>query len=153
MTDLKASDVMTKNVITLSPDMTVKEASEIFVNKKINGAPVVDNEQKVVGIVTDSDLLMQDVKIHFPASIQLLAGTILLGSERKFEEKFKKAVGSRVKDVMTEHVHTAEANDSLEDVATLMAEKDIGRIPIIEDRKIIGIVTKRDIIKTLARGD
>lgn len=151
MRDLKVKNVMVKDVIFLKPGMPVSEAAEIFVKNDINGAPVLDDENKLVGIVTDSDLLMQDVRVHFPTSIQLLAGTILLGSEKKFEERFRRAIGAKVADVMTKEVHTAHMDDTLEDVATLMAEKGIGRVPIMDDNKVVGIVTKRDIIKTLTK--
>lgn len=152
MRDTKAVEIMTKPVITLDPDVPVKEAADIFIKNDINGAPVVDSEDRLVGIITDSDLVMQDVKLHFPTAIQLLSATILLGSEKKFEERLTKAVGARVSDVMTRDVVTVGGSESLEDVATIMSDKEIGRVPVVEHGKVVGIITKKDIVRTLARG-
>lgn len=152
MRNTKVQEIMTKHVVLIDPDMSVKEVADLFLKNSINGAPVVDAEGKVIGIITDSDLVMQDVKLHFPTAIQLLSGTILLGSEKKFEEQFNKAVGAKARDVMTRNVFTVHADDNLEDVATLMSDKDVGRVPVVEDDKVVGIITKKDIIKTIARG-
>lgn len=152
MRDTKVSEVMTKHVVLIEPDMTVKEVADLFLKNSINGAPVVDENNHIIGIITDSDLVMQDVKLHFPTAIQLLSGTILLGSEKKFEEQFNKAVGAKAQDVMTRDVFTVHPDDSLEDAATLMSDKDIGRVPVVDNGSVVGIVTKKDIIKTIARG-
>lgn len=152
MSDLKALDIMTRNVILLEPEIPVNKVADIFLKNNINGAPVVDKDQNIIGIITDSDLVMQDVKLHFPTAIQLLTGTILLGSEKKFEEKFRRAVGAKAADVMTKNVLVVHPNDSIEDVATLMTEKEVGRVPVVEDGKVVGIITKKDIVKTIARG-
>ncbi len=147
-----AKDIMTRGLVTFTKDTPVKEATEVLVKRNIGGAPVVDDEGKLIGIVSEGDLIMQDVRFHFPTYIQLLDGYIYLPrSLERFEEEFKKAVGAKVGDVMTTDVITVDEDASLEDVATLMVDKDVSRVPVVTDGKIIGIITKGDIVKAISK--
>ncbi len=148
---IKVKDVMTRNVATLSKDMSVKEAAQLLVEKGIGGAPVVDEEGRVIGVVSESDLIMEDVKLHFPTFIHLLDGIIYLESLKAFEEKLRKAVAVKVEDVMTKKVITVTEDTDIEDAATLMIDKGISRIPVVKEGKLVGMVTKRDIVKSIAR--
>lgn len=148
---IKAKDIMTTKVITLKKEMGVKEAAEVLLNNGIGGAPVIDEEGKVIGMVSESDLIMEDVKLHFPTFVHLLSGIIYLESLKSFEEKLKKAVGVKVEDVMSKKVITVSEETSLEDIATLMIEKKISRVPVVKEGKLVGLVSKRDIVKTIAR--
>ncbi|MBI4744363.1 MAG: CBS domain-containing protein [Actinobacteria bacterium] len=92
MQDLKAREIMTKDIITVTEEMTVKEVADLFTEKKIGGAPVIKNK-KIIGVVTDDDLIMQDVRIHFPTYIQFLDGIIYLESlkiENRKMQNYKK---------------------------------------------------------------
>lgn len=148
--NLKAKDIMTKDVMVVSEEDSVKQVAKLFVERNIGGAPVMRGE-KIVGVVTEDDLIMQDVKLHFPTYIQFLDSFIYLQSMRHFEEALRKAVGARVKDVMSTEVITAGEEDSIEEIATLMAEKRINRVPVVKDGKLIGMVTKGDIVRAIAR--
>ncbi len=155
MTELRktAKNIMTKNPITFTPTMSVKEAAKILAEKDIGGAPVLDSNGRLVGIVTESDLIVQDVRLRFPTYIELLDGYLYLpGSLEHFEEEFKKAIGAEVADVMTMEVITVGEGTSIEDIATLMVEKDIGRVPVMSGDRVVGIVTKGDIVRAISRG-
>lgn len=155
MTELRktAKNIMTKNPITFTPTMSVKEAAKILAEKDIGGAPVLDNNGRLVGIVTESDLIVQDVRLRFPTYIELLDGYLYLpGSLEHFEEEFKKAIGAEVADVMTMEVITVGEGTSIEDIATLMVEEDIGRVPVMSGDRVVGIVTKGDIVRAISRG-
>jgi CBS domain-containing protein len=148
---IKAKDIMTSDVVTLKKEMGVKEAAEILLDKGIGGAPVVDDEGNVIGMVTESDLIMEDVKLHFPTFIHLLSGIIYLESIKAFEEKLRKAAGVRVEDVMSKKVISVSEDTSIEDIATLMIEKGISRVPVVKEGKLVGLVSKRDIVRTIAQ--
>jgi CBS domain-containing protein len=150
--ELKAKDIMTKEVVTLNKEMGVKEVAQLLLEKDIGGAPVINEEGQVVGIVTEGDLIMEDVKLHFPTFIHLLSGIIYLESLKNFEEKLRKAVGVKVEDIMTKKVFTVDEEATLEDIATLMVEKGISRVPVLRQDRLVGIVTRRDIVKFLAKG-
>jgi CBS domain-containing protein len=151
MAQLTAKEIMVTNVLTVGPEAPVKDIAKLFSEKRIGGAPVVDDKKNVIGIVTDGDLIMQDVKIHFPHYISLLDGFIILGSTRKFEQQLRKAVGAKVEDVMTKDVVTIGPDILIEDVATLMVERNISRLPVVEGGKLIGLVSRGDIVKSLSR--
>ncbi len=150
-----AKDMMTKKVITVGPGMTVKELAGLLTEKSIGGAPVVDADGKLVGVVTESDLVVKDARLHYPTYLHLLDGFIYWPSSvAKFNEEFKKALGATVGDIMANDIATASEDATVEDLATLMIEKDIGLIPIIDsDGKVIGVVTKHDIVTAISKSN
>lgn len=147
---MKVKDIMTKEVITVSPDTPVKEIAELMIEKGIGGVPVVE-EERIVGIVTEEDLIMKNVKLHFPTYIQLLDAVIYLESLKKYEEELRRAVGATAKDVMTKEVVTVSPEEELEEAATLMVEKGISRLPVVDNGKLVGIITKRDILRSISK--
>lgn len=147
---LKAKDIMSRKLITLAPEMPVTEAAKILTRYKIGGAPVVNQQGDVVGIVSESDLIMQDVRLHFPHFINLLDSYIFLGSLKKFETLLKKAVAATVKDLMNMQVVSIDPEATVEDVATLLTEKQISRVLVMSEKRLLGIITKGDIVKSLA---
>jgi len=148
MAEFTAQDIMSKDIITVTPDTPVKEAAKIMSEKGVGGLPVIDKE-KLVGLVTERDLIMQDVRLHFPTYLHFLDGYIYLESLKEFERKLRQAVGANVGDVMTRDVITVGPDDSVEEVATLLVEKGISRVPVMEGDVLLGIVTKSDIVKSL----
>lgn len=93
---------------------------------------------------------MKKKRLNSPGYINILDGIIYLESPRKFREEFKKFIAVDVQDLMTKRVITVDPDTSIDEIATLMVEKDINRIPVIEDDKLIGIVTRADVIKKMA---
>lgn len=151
MVDKKVRDVMSKELVTISQGTPVREVAKILTKKDIGGAPVVDDKGHLIGIVTESDLIMQDVKVHFPTYISFLDGFIYLESLKKFEENLRKAVGAKVEDVMTEKVVTVDQDTSLEEAATLLTEQRLSRAPVLSAGELVGILTKADIVRAISR--
>ena len=149
---LKVKDIMSRDVETLAPDTSVEEAAKTLSETGISGLPVV-KDGKLVGIVSESDLIVKDKKLHFPDYINVIGGIIYLESYKKFREEFKKFIAVEVKDLMTEDVITISPEATVEDAATLMSDKDVNRLPVVEGDKLVGIVTRGDIVKDLARGE
>lgn len=147
---ITVQEIMTTEVITVDPDTSVKEAANIMSKNNISGLPVI-KENKLVGIITENDLIIKDKKLHFPEYINVLGGIIYLESYKKFKEEFKKFVAIKVKELMTEDVITAKPETNIKDVANIMYQKDINRIPVEDDTgKLIGIVTRGNIVKHIA---
>lgn len=148
-----ARDIMTKDPLTVSRDLTVTDAAKLMVEKHIGALPVIEDD-KLVGIVTEGDLIMQDVRMEFPTYIHLLDGFIMYPpATARFESELKKAVGATVEDVMTSEPVAVQADASVEDVATLMVDRDVSRIPVLEGEKLVGIVSKSDIVRSLIVGE
>lgn len=147
---ITAKDIMTTGVVTVDPETSVKEAANIMSENDISGLPVVQNE-KLVGIVTENDLIIKDKKLHFPEYINVLGGYIYLESYKKFKEEFKKFAAVKVKELMTKEVITAHPNDTIQDLATIMHQENINRLPVVDDSgQLIGIVTRNNIVKHIA---
>ncbi len=145
----RIADIMEREVITAAPEMTVKEFAELLREKKIGGTPVVDETGRLVGIVTEGDLMALDADLHFPHYIQFLDSLIYLESTKKFEERLKKAVASTVGDIMTVDVRTVRPDDSVRKAATLMADNRFDRVPVVDGGHVVGIVTRHDVLKVL----
>jgi predicted transcriptional regulator len=143
-------DIMTKEVITVSPGMGVHELAELFVQKDISGAPVIDSEGKLLGIVSEEGVIFQDKKVHLPTFLNLSLGFLTLGTKR-LEEEIKKIAASTVADIMEKEMITVSPQDSIEDVATIMIEKEAYYCPVVEAEKLVGVVTKKDIVRSIAR--
>jgi CBS domain-containing protein len=144
-----ARDIMTPDPVTVPPAMPVTDAAKLMVERKIGALPVIEND-KLIGILTEGDLIMSDVKVEFPTYIDLLSGFIFYPpSIRRFEHELRKAVGAEVKDVMTAEPISVTADTTVEDVATLMVERDVSRLPVLDAGKLVGIISKSDIIRSL----
>ena len=157
-----AADVMTRDVLTVTPGMSLEQAAERLVERGVSGAPVVDERGRMVGILSESDILRQlkriseDVlgkrylanRVH---SLDLLA---FLGEREHaaVEEVYRKLRASKVADVMTAHVHGVAPTDSLEAVAAAMIEHDVNRLPVVDAGRVVGIITRADLARVLATG-
>jgi len=148
---LTAKEIMTSEVVTVDPQMPVGELATLLGEKKISGAPVVDQSGKLVGVVTESDLIDQAKKLHIPTAITILDAVIFLESARNVEREVQKMAGARVGDICTSDPVTVGPDTPLDEIATLMAEKGIHTLPVLADGKLVGMVGKTDIIRTLAR--
>lgn len=146
---MNVRDVMTPDPLTVTPDLPVKEAARLMVERKIGCLPVLEGG-RLVGIVTEGDLIMQDVKVEFPTYIHLLDGFILYPpATTRFESELRKAVSADVSHVMTRDPVTIGADASVEEAATRMVDKDVDRLPVMEGDRLVGIVSKSDIVRSL----
>ncbi len=147
---ITAKDIMTTDVVTVDPKTSVKEAANIMSEKGISGLPVVQNGE-LVGIVTENDLIIKDKKLHFPEYINVIGGIIYLESYKKFREEFKKFTAVNVEELMTKDVITVSPDDSIEDIATIMHQENVNRLPVVDNSgQLIGIVTRANIVKHIA---
>jgi len=148
--ELKVRDIMQTEVVTVGPGTTVRELADILAKHKISGVPVVGDERQVLGMVSEADIILQDADLHFPYYIQFLDSVIYLQSFGKFEERFRKAFGSKVTQIMSEEVISVSPEASVRDAATLMADHAVNRLPVVDNGKLVGIVTRGDIVQAIA---
>ena len=149
---MQAKDIMTTRVLTVSPEMGIPEVAQFLLKNKISGAPVMDENNKLVGIITEDDLIFQDKKVHIPTMVNILGGVIYLESLKHFEKEIEKVVGAKVADIMVKDVVTITEETSIQDIATIMIEKKIHLFPVLKDDSIVGVVGKADIVKSIAKG-
>lgn len=145
-----AREIMSTDVFVFHPDDDIPYAARSLVERGIGGAPVVDGEGKLIGLVTEGDLIIQDATVHYPTYIRLLDSFITLG-KRHFEEVLKKVTAVKVVDLMTTEVVTALESSTVEELATKMHDLNVSRIPIVDESgRPVGLVTKSDIVRSMA---
>jgi CBS-domain-containing membrane protein len=148
---ITAKEVMTEEVITVTKDTSIKDLSDLLIKHKVNGFPVVDEDGQLIGIVTEKNLIEQNKNLHIPTVIALFDAVIYLESGKKFEEEVKRFNATQVKDIYTSNVVTVSSDANIHEIASMMAEKSVHSIPVVDDNKILGIIGKLDIIKGLAQ--
>ena len=146
------SSVMTTEVLAFSPDDNVREAMQQMVDRGIDGAPVLDATGTVVGVLTSSDLIVQEAKIHFPTVVSILGATIERPREKeRFDKDMDKALGASVGEVMHHDAITIGPEETIEQAATLMHDHDVSRLPVVDDTGLVGIVGRTDILRAIIR--
>lgn len=146
---LQAKDIMTRDLITVSPEMEIVKAAEILLKNGINGVPVLD-KGKLVGILCQSDLIAQQKDLPLPSVFILLDGFIPLGSGKHLEKAVKKIAAINVRDAMTPHPVTVKPDTNIDDIANLMLDKNFHTLPVVdEEGELVGIIGKADILRTL----
>lgn len=144
------SSVMTKDVLSFSPDDNVRAAMQQMVDRGIDGAPVLDAAGTVVGVLTSSDLIVQEAKLHFPTIVSILGATIERPREKeRFDKEMQKALGASVGEVMHRDAVTIGPDDTIEDAATLMHDHDVSRLPVVDDAGLVGIIGRNDILRAI----
>lgn len=149
---LTAKDIMTKDVITVKKDTGVSELADILTKNRISGAPVVDDSGRLLGVVTESDLVEQSKSLHLPTVFTILDSVIFLESAKHFEKELKKMTGAKVEDIYTEKSVAVGLDTPIREIATIMAEKKVYTIPVIDGDKLVGIIGKADVVRASAKG-
>ncbi|MEW6670357.1 MAG: CBS domain-containing protein [Thermodesulfobacteriota bacterium] len=146
---LRAKDIMTTKLITVSPDMEITQAAKLLLENRINGVPVVDDAGRLVGILCQSDLISQQKTLPIPSLFRFLDGFIPLASTKQIEKQVRKIAAITVAHAMTPEPVTVDPETSIQDLAALMVDKNFHTLPVIEKGKLIGVVGKEDVLKTL----
>ncbi|MDP8011467.1 MAG: HPP family protein [Thermoplasmata archaeon] len=155
---MKVKDLMTKNVITFTPEMTIKEAMEILVKNNIGGAPVVENG-KLVGIITQRDILSfldmaykRQGWIFIPTPFDIIEIPRLTALPyEKFTEIYESLGQEKIGNIMQKKVYFVEPDDDIEDAIQLLGKGKINRLPVVDqNRSVVGIITRGDILRGLS---
>jgi CBS domain-containing protein len=147
---MKVRDIMTTEVVVAHPDTSVNHVARLMSGRGISGVPVVE-DGKVVGIVTELDLILRNTRLEPPAFFQLLDARIPLETPGHYRERLRHMLGTEARDVMTEEVVTAAPDDDLEALADLMVKRRLNPVPVVDGDRLVGIVSRSDIIAMMAR--
>jgi len=143
--------VMTTDVLTFLPTDKVDAAARALSDRHLGGAPVVDGHGRVVGLLEDDDLIVQDTRLHVPTVISLFGGYLELPSAlAHFERDLRKAVAATVADVMDPEAPTCGPDDTLETVATTLHEGGGSRMAVVDDAgRLVGVVSRGDLVRAI----
>ena len=144
-----ASDIMTTAVITVKKETPLTELAEIFTKNHINGVPVVDEKGLLIGIICESDLIRKDKKLHIPTVVALFDAVFYLESSKKIEKEIQLITATTVEALFTRKVVTVDEKTPIDEIATIMTREKIYTIPVMDGNRLMGIVGKNDVIRTL----
>ena len=146
------AEIMDREPATVSPDDDVRKVIETLQTHDLPGLPVVDETRKVLGIVTESDLVISDEEsdFHLPHYVNIMGGVVFLESTKHFEERAKKAFASTASDMMTADPITVRPDEPAEHAGRLISEKKHNRLPVVDDEgRLVGVVTRVDVLAAL----
>ena len=147
-----AAEIMDPDVPTVTPDDDARAAIELLSGNDLSAVPVVDGDRRVVGIVSESDLVLSDEEedLHLPHYLNIMGGIVFVGSMKGFEERLNKAFATKVSELMTPDPFTAGIDDDAEKVGRLIAEKHHNHLPVVDgDGRLAGLVTRADVLAAL----
>ena len=144
-------DIMERDPVTASPDDDVESLIRVLRRHELPGIPVVDGDGRCLGIVTEADLILRDEQadLHLPHHIDLMGGVIYLESMKHFEERLRKAFAAKVSDMMTPDPLTVTPDTPVEEAAKIISERGHNRLPVVEDGRLVGVVTRLDVLEAL----
>jgi CBS domain-containing protein len=143
---MEAKEIMTSNVISVTPDMSIPDLARLMTEKGIRGVPVIDGGV-LLGIVTEGDLIDRVKKIHLPTVITILDAVIPIAGEHQYQEDLRKSAAQTAGDIMTTELVVVEEGTSLSEVATALSEDHASLLPVMRIDKVVGIVSKSDVIR------
>jgi len=150
-----AAEIMDAAVPAISPDADARAAIELLAKTELGAIPVVDGERKVIGIVSESDLVIGDEEadLHLPHYLNIMGGIVFVGSMKGFEERLNKAFATKVSELMTADPIVVREDDDAELVARTIAEKHHNHLPVVDDEgRLAGLVTRADALAALVSG-
>ncbi len=150
---LTVVDIMTREVVTVSPQTEIVQAAKLLLERHINGLPVIDERGNLVGILCQSDLIAQQKRFPIPSVFNLLDGIIPLTSPSRFEKEVQKISAVTVGDAMTRDPVVVSPGTTIEEVARLMVNKNLHTLPVVDGNKLVGIIGKEDVLRTLVSSD
>ncbi len=146
---IQAKDIMETNVITITLDTDITSAVKLLMDNHINGVPVINSDEDLIGILCQSDLIYQQKEIPIPPIFSLFDGIIPLSSSKQYSDEIEKIAAIAIEKAMVKDPVTVNPETSITEIASLMVEKHFHTIPVVKNDKIVGIIGKEDILKVL----
>lgn len=151
MAPTTASDVMTTELFTVTEDTPIRDVARLFYEKQISGVPVVTTAGALRGLITEADILVKQMATQdLPAKFTLFWSAF---TSRSYRERLRKFEAQTAGQLMTADVHTARPEATVHELALTMMRHDVNRIPIVQNSKLVGIVSRRDVLKVFLRSD
>jgi CBS domain-containing protein len=146
-------EIMDPDPVTVASGTPVEEVIRLLAERELPGLPVVEADGLCVGIVTEGDLVIADEQgdLHLPHYIQLFGGIVFLEPLRHFEDRLRKAFASKVDDMMTRDPTVVGPETSVREAAAIVSESGHNRLPVVEEGRLVGVVSRADVLGALAR--
>lgn len=151
LSEVPVTEIMTRDVVSFSTDETVEVAMRRLVDAGVDAGPVVDADDRVVGILSTGDLVVEEARLHFPTIVNFLGVNVTLPFDKKsLDESVAKALGSTVGEVMTAEPECLPEGSTVQDAATLLHDHNVSRLPVVDTAgRLVGIVARGDIVRAI----
>lgn len=146
---MRVDAIMTSRPLVVSPDAPVDEVARLLVEHRLSSVPVVDAQGTLVGMVSETDLIVRNANLHLPTFLNVLDGFFPIRGRHEFDEEIRRTLGTRAADVMGEHLYTLAPDADVSDAATLMMDRHISQVPIVAGGTLVGVVGRRDIVRLM----
>lgn len=146
---LTARDIMTKEVVTVTTDTGLKDLAKLFVETRHSNIPVLDDAGKLVGVISETDLIEQQKPLHIPTVMAFFDGVFYLESEKRFQQEVDRVTATRVGELCRRDPVTCAPDDSVRELAGLMSRHKVHLLPVVEDGEMIGVVARLDLIRAM----
>lgn len=146
-----AREIMTRDVRTVREDLSLQDLARSFDDARVSGFPVLDGNGGLVGVVTETDLIHQNQRLHIPTTVAIFDAVVVLGSSKKLEEEMRRVAATTVGEIMTREPVTVGEGATVEEIATVMGEQGVHTLPVLgADGRLVGVIGKRDVIRAMA---
>ena len=146
----RVGDIMTTNVVTVRTDTRVSEVAQLMSKHDISGLPVVDDDDHVLGVITELDMIVRNTRFKMPTYFVILDSIIYLERPKKFHDRLQHMLGTTAEEIMSKPAVTIKSAATIADLAELMIEQRMNPIPVVEGDRLVGIVSRSDIIRVMA---
>ena len=146
---LTAKDIMTKEVVSVTPQTELKQLADLFQKRNFSSLPVVDDQGGLFGIITTTDLIELDTALHIPTVVSIFDWVLYLESEKNFEEQVRRISAQTVAEICSTDVVTCQPDSPVSEVAELMVKNKVHLVPVVENDKVVGVVARLDIVKAM----
>ncbi|MBF0163035.1 MAG: CBS domain-containing protein [Magnetococcales bacterium] len=149
---MKAKDIMVSDVITAPPEMSVRDLARLLTENRIGGVPIVE-EGRLLGMVTEEELLSQVKTIHPPLMLTILDAVIPIAGEFRYEEDLRRMAASTAGEIMNIDLDVVDEETDLAEIATLISDRHVALVPVLRGETLVGIIGKRDVIRGMLADD
>ncbi len=146
-----AREIMTRDVRTVRENLSLQDLARSFDDARVSGFPVLDGEGGLAGVVTETDLIHQNQRLHIPTTVAIFDAVVVLGSSKKLEEEMRRVAATTVGEIMTREPVTVAEDATVEEIATVMGEQGVHTLPVLgANGRLVGVIGKRDVIRAMA---
>jgi len=146
---MKARDIMTTKLVTVGPETSVKDVVALLVEHKVSGIPVVDAEGKVLGMVSEGDVLRKKIAPKTPDVLSILGAMVYYDGAKEYQEAFRKMAANTAQEIMTEPAITVDVDDDFGKVGQVILDHHIKRVPVLDKGKLVGLISRSDLVKLM----
>lgn len=146
---IRAQDIMSRQPVTVGPKASIQDIVKLLIENDISGIPVVDDEDRLLGIISESDLLHKEVVPTIPDAINILGAIIYYNGVKEYRESFRKMMASTAEEIMTKKVISVNEEADLSEIGQRMIEHHIKRLPVLREGVLVGIISRTDMIRLL----